>query len=472
MKQYINGKTVEGKGPLTKIINPATEETASTLSLADNAQAQEALEAAQNAFKKWSALSLSERGMWIEKLAEAVESKTEELTKLLMIESGKPYVVANGEVILLSGILRFYLEEAKAMQDTILREPDSGKYQNMIKRMPLGVVVGHLAWNFPVVNLFYKIGPVLASGSTCVLKPSQKTPLASLYIGKIAEEIGFPAGVINIIAGKSSEVGKILNESKIPQMITMIGSSEVGKSVIRESCTSIKRFSLELGGNAPAIVMEDADIDTAAKDICFVKLLNAGQVCVAPNRIFLHENTHGLFLQIAKFIFEQVQIGWDEDGANFGPLISRESAERMDELVTDAVSKGAKIICGGKRPENKDKGYYYLPTILDNCTPDMRVCREEVFGPVMPIIKFKSKYAVIKEANNTEYGLAAYLYTNTLKDAFEFSDALDFGTVCVNEIHFNIRLPHGGVKESGIGKDCSVYSLEEYYTIKRISIRT
>jgi len=470
-KHYINGKTVMGRGTLVDIINPATEETAGSLAWADGCQAQEALEAAQRAFSRWSHLSINERGLWINKLADAIEAERDAILDLLMAETGKPLANAVYDFNMLVDCLKYFWEEAKRLNGTIIQDYDN-THRNLIIRQPLGVVVGYLAWNFPLLNVGYKLGPILASGCTCVLKPSSKTPLATLYIGQLAEKIGFPAGVINIIAGTGSEIGKVLSQSSIPKMITLIGSSDAGRTIIGQSSTSIKRYSLELGGNAPAIVMPDADIEKAAELLVGLKFDNTGQVCVSPNRVYVHKSVHDAFVNAARRYAQRIRLGWGrEPEAQMGPMISKEDRARMFALVENAISMGAELICGGNIPEGMDKGYWFSPTILARVTGGMRVYKEEIFGPVMPILTFQMREEVIKEANNTEYGLASYLFSNNVKDIFDIAEALEFGTVCVNEPFYAFNLPHGGIKESGVGKDCSVYSLEEYYYIKRISIK-
>ena len=468
-KHYFGGELKQGKGEQYEVINPANEETVGSLKHINTSQADKALKAAKKAFPKWSALSLNERKKWIDKLKEAIIEKKETIVDILMAETGKTNVM--GDYGMLIKCLDFFIEEAKRLKGSIIPDYDNN-FHNYIIREPLGVVVGYLAWNFPLLNLGYKLGPVLASGCTCIIKPSSKTPLATLYIGQIAKEIGFPEGVINIISGPSKEIGTYLTKSKIPGMITMIGSSEAGKQIIEDSATSIKRFSLELGGNAPVIIMPDADIEKAARKMVNMKFKNnAGQVCVAPNRIFVHETIHDQFVEKAKKLTKEISPEWDKTkAAEIGPIITEYERDRIMNLVENAVDSGAELVCGGTIPENQ-KGYYLNPTILDKVKPNMEVAKKEIFGPVMPVLQFNDKKAVIKEANNTEYGLAAYLYGEKYKDIFEISEALKFGTVCVNEPFFDVNLPHGGFKESGIGKDCSVYSLEEYYNIKRITIK-
>jgi len=470
-KQYINGKIIEGLSGEQSIINPATEKVAGTLRKASAAQAAEALLAARAAFKAWSKLSLNERGAWMLKLADAIEAEKETVLDILMSETGKPLDNADYDFNMVLDCLRYYIEEAKRLSDTII--PDyGGNFRNLVIRQPLGVVVGYLAWNFPLLNLGYKLGPALASGCTCVIKPSSRTPLATLYIGEIAAKIGFPAGVINIVAGAASEISETLNTSVIPKMITLIGSSQTGRDIIKQSATSVKHYSLELGGNAPAIVMPDYDPDDAAMMLVGLKFGNCGQVCVSPNRVFIHKDIYGEFIKAAVKYASEITLGWGrEANAGMGPMIDGGDRERVIGLIADAVQKGAKVLCGGKIPEDKKAGFYFPPTVIGGVTPDMRVYREEIFGPVMPCMTFETAEEVLAAANDTEYGLASYLFTNDLNAAFDIAEGLEFGSVCVNEPYYNYNLPHGGTKESGIGKDCSTYSLEEYYYLKRISIR-
>jgi len=470
-KQYINGSMVKGSCDEQVIINPATEETAGTFSGADANQGREALDSANEAFAYWSALSLNQRAKWVTDLAFAIEQERDQLLEILMSETGKPFSNAMYDFTMLLDCLRYFMEEAKRLTESIIPDYDN-QFRNLIIRQPLGVVVGYLAWNFPLLNLGYKLGPILASGCTCVLKPSSKTPLSTLVVGEIAYKIGFPSGVINIVAGSNRELTKELNESSIPKLITLIGSTETGKTIINQSSTSIKRYSLELGGNAPAVVMPDADIDDAARKLVDLKFTNSGQVCVSPNRVFVHESVHDSFISAVVKYAVQVKLGWGkEEGAMMGPLLTKNDRQRMHELVHNAVKSGAKLVYGGYEPTDRSCGFYFLPTILDNITEEMRVYREEIFGPIMPICTFKDKAEVIRKANDTQYGLAAYLFTSNMKDTFEISEALEFGSVSVNEPFYAYNLPHGGIKESGMGKDCSVFSLEEYYYIKRISIK-
>lgn len=470
-KQYINGELVEGNSNISKIFNPATEEVVAEVLDADSLQAISALEAADNAFYSWSALSNNERNNWIEKLKNAIFEEKDNFIDILMAESGKPYGNALSDYEMLIACLDFFPEEAKRIEGSIIPDYDN-RFHNMIVHKPLGVVVAYLAWNFPLLNLGYKLGPVLASGCTCVIKPSSQTPLSTLYLGNVAESINFPKGVINILTGSSKIVAKAMNESTIPRMLTLIGSSITGRAIIEQSITSIKHMSLELGGNAPAIVMSDADIESAARQLVGLKFFNTGQVCVSPNRVFVHKDIHSQFVEIVKKLSNEITLGWGkEKDAQMGPMISEQSRSRVLKLIDEAIEEGAQLICGGSIPKDKLIGYYLEPTVLVGVTQNMRVSKEEIFGPVMPILVFDNQEEVIIAANNTKDGLAAYVFTQNLKDAFDVSDRIDFGSVSVNEPAYGVNLPHGGMKESGIGKDCSRYSLEEYYYIKRVSIK-
>ncbi len=468
MLQYINGNLVKGEGLINHVINPSTEEEITAFPNSSPEQAVQALEAAQNAFSEWSLLSVSEREKHILKLADALENKRDDIVKCLIAETGKPADTALYDFNMLVDCLRYFNEEAKRIYGETIVDYD-GSHRNFIHRKPIGVVVGYLAWNFPLLNVGYKLGPILASGCTCVLKPASVTPIATLMAGQIAHEIGFPAGVINIISG-SGEICRIMNSSTIPAMLTVIGSTQTGRQIIAESATSIKRFSLELGGNAPVVILDDAEIDEAARLTVRQKFDNCGQVCVSPNRIFVPESRMEEFLAAARDEASKISLTCESgSGQKMGPLMTANARANIESLVQDALDKGARLICGGEKPNVP--GFYYLPTILANVTKQMRVYQEEIFGPVMPVIPYKKDENLIALANDTEYGLAGYLYTHNLEKAMDIAEGMRFGSVCINEPFYAYQLPHGGVKQSGIGKDCSHFSIEEYLEIRRIAIK-
>ncbi len=467
----INGKFEKGKAEPLTVYNPVTGNEIAQVATADNEQTIRALKSAKAAFESWSKLCLQEREEYIRLLIKTVKSKKEQIVECLIAETGKSDAVANYDFEMIENCLDFFIEEAKRLNGESI--PDyTGEHLNIVFRKPLGVIACNLAWNYPLLNVGYKLGPILASGCTCVIKPSSETPLATMMLAECIKEAGIPSGVINIVVGKGSIVSKAMNESDIPSMVTLIGSTNTGKQIIKESVSSVKHFSLELGGNAPVVVMKDADVNVAANHTCDGKYGNSGQVCVAPNRIFVHEDVLDEFVSNVKQYVDNMSYDPKEKDGNvyIGPLVNSSAVERMESLVKDALSKGATLICGGAKPKDKS-GYYFEPTVLGNVNSDMIVYQEEIFGPIMPIIAFNDEDDIVKLANDTQYGLAAYIYTNDLKNAMNISKSIDSGSVCVNEPFYAFQLPHGGCKQSGIGKDCSKYSLIEYYTVQRVSVK-
>ncbi len=474
--QYINGRSIEGRGRPFEVANPATDEVIATLGAADEAQTIEALQAAQDAFKTWSRTPLRERVTWISRLREAFLAERDVLVDLLAREVGKSYPEAETECSGMATILDFYCEEIKRVYGTTMADYTSrpGEAFHVMRKYPVGVAVGHLAWNFPVQNAALKLAPSLASGCTCVLKPSSSTPLATLYLGAIAEKIGFPNGVFNILAGPSSVVGKTLNESKIPRLITLIGSSETGRQVLSEAATSIKRFSLELGGNAPAVVMPDADLEETADFMVTRKIRCCGQGCANINRIYVHQKVHDGFVSLLHKNLRKVKVGWGKDqGDAMGPMIHRAVRARVLDLIRDAVDKGATLVYGGAVPEELEAGSFILPTLLDHAQDTMRLCHEEIFGPVLPVYTFDDLDEVIAAANDTDYGLCSYLFTHDARVIARVTEEFTFGEVLVNNPPGGnfVPLPHIGIKESGVGCDGSQWSLEPYFWMRRVSLR-
>ena len=476
LQHYIDGATVEGEGKTFDVVNPATEELIGTVKAATEGQTVKALQAAQCAFKTWSKTSIGERTGWALKLRDALRAEKDTLTDLTAREAGKSYPEAAAECNMLFEVINFYCEEVKRVYGTTVKDYGSkpGEVFHVMEQYPVGVAVGHLAWNFPIQNVALKLGPSLASGCTCVLKPSSSTPLATLYIGAIAKKIGFPKGVINIVSGPSSVVGKTLNESKIPQLITLIGSSATGRQVLREASTSIKRFSLELGGNAPAIVMPDVDLESTASFMVKRKIRACGQGCGNINRIYAHSSIRKQFVELLHANIEKVQVGWGKElGDIMGPQINNAARDRLLDLVKDATSKGANLIYGGKVPENLTKGSFIMPTLLDNVSDTARLCHEEVFGPILPVFDFSDLDDVIRRANDTDYGLVSYLFSHDSRVIAKVTHELAFGEVHVNNPGGGnfVPLPHVGIKESGVGCDGSHWALKEYFWMRRLSVR-
>lgn len=468
-KMLINGQLITAKDTLD-VINPATEEVIARVPQVEPEQINIALDSADSAFKTWSAMSLASRSELILSYANILEKHRDEIVDILVTETGKPADNAEYDFDMLVNCLRFFIEEAKRIDQPVIADPN-GRFLNYMVRQPLGVVVGYLAWNFPLLNLGYKLGPVLASGCTAIIKPSQLTPLATLRCAELSIEAGIPAGVINVISGDRYDITEPLLTSDKTTMFTMIGSTKAGVETMKSACTNVKHFSVELGGNSPVVVYDDANIDKAVDSIVGLKFANTGQVCVSPNRCFVHEAVYDEFIEKAKNNAQGIVFGTGRSEGNLmGPMLTAQARERVLTSINDAVTKGARIITGGEIPESMDKGYYLEPTILADVTPCMNLACDEIFGPVLPIIKYSDSDDVIAMANDTEYGLAAYVFTTNLQRGLQAASKIQAGSVCVNEVHYDVSLPHGGLKQSGVGKDCSHYSLEEYMTLKRVSV--
>lgn len=465
---YIDGRIVKGSS-VHNIINPATEKPVATINIGAEKESIQALEAAQNAFDSWSNATVEERVSWMMKLKKAISHHEEELRLCVHLEMGKSWSSTKGDYSMLLDSLDYY---AKLIQQKSLTDESQSvsDYRHQIQRQPIGVVVAFLAWNFPLLNIAYKIGPAMAAGCPIVIKPSLKTSLSACMFGEICASINLPAGVINIVCGDDQIVGDAISASKIPALISLIGSSAVGKHVIKMGATSIKKYSMELGGNAPMIVMEDADIDLASDIAAKMKTENAGQICVTPNRIFVHRSRHDEFIVQLRSKLEKVRVGFDRhQKIDMGPVIDQQAWHRIDTIVKEAVSDGAKIETGGKHPTGLEKGAFYAPTLLTNVKENMAIYKNEIFGPVASVIIFDELAEVIKMANDTDAGLSSFIFGQNAELINDIANKLEFGEVHINGINYGINLPHCGVKQSGTGIDCSEFALDEYFSIKRIS---
>lgn len=470
-KLYIDGKLVDAENnERASVICPATGESIAEIAQAGKADTMKALAAAQKGFEYWSKLSLAERTEWMQKLRTAVLENDDLLRQAIIHEMGKTYEGAWEDIEALINGLDWYPNAMKNYREEQIPDYEGTHTHKMICH-PAGVAVAYLAWNFPLLNVGFKLGPALAAGCSLIIKPSTLSPLSAYLLGKIMHDINFPAGVVNIISGPAEEVSEILTKSKITKVLTIIGSTKTGLKVIADSTTSIKKFGMELGGNAPFIVFEDADFDLAVNLAIALKFGNSGQICVAANRIFIHQSIYNRFLSAYIKRAQKLKLGFGKDAKpDMGPVVTRFDRDRMFELIDDAVLKGAKLETGGKIPEGKEKGNWIEPTVLSGVTPEMRVFKEEIFGPVAPILSFSSDDEVLKLANYTEYGLASYIFTNNHKRIERFTEELEFGEVQVNGVKYSIYLPHGGIKNSGIGHDCSHLALDDYLVKKRITI--
>lgn len=468
-KMLINGELI-GAEKSFPVTNPSTGDVIAEVPDISVAQVVEAIDYANEGFKQWSSTSLTKRAELILDYAAVLEQNAEDIIALLIEETGKPRDNAEYDFGMLTNCLRFFVEEAKRIDQPVIVDPDE-RFHHFIQRQSLGVVVGYLAWNFPLLNLGYKLAPSLASGCSCIIKPSQVTPLATLKCAELAHQVGFPAGVINIITSNNYDNTNPLLTSDTTALFTMIGSTGAGVNAMKTACTNVKHFSVELGGNAPVIVYDDADLDKAVTDIVNLKYGNSGQVCVSPNRCFVHESIVAEFIDKAVSHASGIQLGTGDDAERLmGPLSSEKERGRILKLIKDAVKNGAEIALGGGIPRDRTTGFYLEPTILTNVKENMEIARTEIFGPVLSIIPFSDADDIIAKANDTEFGLSAYVYTTNLSKAFEAAKGIQAGSVCINEAHYSVQLPHGGLKQSGVGKDCSKYSLQEFYTNKRVSM--
>ena len=442
----------------TDVVNPATGKPIGQVYEAASETIQSVLASAERGFATWSKTTPAKRKAAILRYADILEANRDRIISLLIAETGKPQDNAEYDFGMLTTCLRFFVEEFERLDQPVLHDPD-GRFLHYVQRQPLGVAVGMLAWNFPLLNIGYKLGPVLASGCSAIIKPSLQTPLASLEVAYLAKEAGIPDGVVNVITSSDHDAVKPLLQSEIPALVTMIGSTRGGLEVMSSACSSVKHFSVELGGNAPVLVYPDADIEDAANKVVDLKFANCGQVCVSPNRCFVHESVYEEFVAAAKKRTAEIKMG---------PLVDDRARRYVLALVESAIADGAELVCGGKAVDGP--GFFMEPTVLRNVIPQMKIASDEIFGPVLPILKFTDLGDEIALANDTPYGLAAYVFTTDLAKGLRAARDIKAGSVCVNEPHYSVQLPHGGLKQSGTGKDCSRYSLEEYLTLKRISV--
>jgi succinate-semialdehyde dehydrogenase / glutarate-semialdehyde dehydrogenase len=471
-KLYINGELVDASSKAKRdVICPGTDEAIGSIAWATKEDALKALKSSQEGFRKWSVLSLKDRIRWMMKFRDIVIENEVLIRESVMYEMGKTYGGAGEDYETVVNALQWYSEEMNHSRDEILQDED-GNFNHKMISQPAGVAVAFLAWNFPLLNFGFKIGPALAAGCSIIIRPSASSPLSAYIMGELLHKINFPKGVINILCGTTDEVADTLSSSKIPRIITLIGSSATGRKIIANSATSIKRLSMELGGNAPVLVFDDADVKKAASDVAALKTGNTGQICVAPNRIFVHKKVFREFEKLLKEKFESTKIGFGRvNQPDMGPMIDKNARDRVLKMVSDDIAAGAKLITGGKIPAGMEGGAFLEPTILKNITDKHRCFREEIFGPVAALIEFEDEEKVLEMANDTEYGLSSYLYSSDGNRIQRISDRLEFGEVHVNGFKYAIYLPHGGIKESGIGHDCSHLALEDYLVKKRVTIK-
>lgn len=468
---YIDGKWVRNVSEdLTKVVNPATGEVIGAIPTGGTNEAKQAVDAAHRAFKTWSKKTADERYTVLMKWHQLIDANKEEIAKIMTMEQGKPLKEALGEVNYANGFISWYAEEGKRIYGEMIPASHPNK-RLLVRKEPVGVIAAITPWNFPAAMITRKVGPALAAGCTAVVKPAAQTPLTALKLAELAEEAGIPNGVLNIVTGKSREIGDVwLNDPRVTKL-TFTGSTEVGKALMRGAAENVKKISLELGGNAPFIVMDDADLTKAAQGLVQSKFRNAGQTCICTNRVYVHEAVTDEFIGIFKNELAKLKVGNGlEAGVDVGPLIDEAALEKVQMMISDAVENGGEVIYRGSRP-NTETGHYYEPTIVVNVTDEMLCMKEEIFGPIAPVAAFKTIDEVIERANNSNYGLAAYVFTENLSRAFKISEELEYGIVGLNDaLPSTVQAPFGGYKESGLGREGGHFGIDEFLEIKYISV--
>jgi succinate-semialdehyde dehydrogenase/glutarate-semialdehyde dehydrogenase len=463
---YIDGKWVDADSRATiSVNNPADNSTLGTVPKMGAAETRRAIEAADRALPAWRAKTAKERAVILRKWFNLMMENQEDLAQLMTAEQGKPLTESRGEIAYSGSFIEWFAEEGKRIYgDTI---PSQGPDKRIVVlKQPIGVCVAITPWNFPSAMLTRKAGPALAAGCTMVLKPASQTPYSALALCELAERAGVPKGVLSCVTGSAQEIGGEMTSNPTVRKLSFTGSTEIGKVLMAQCAGTVKKLSLELGGNAPFIVFDDADLDMAVKGAVASKYRNAGQTCVCANRILVQDGVYDAFARKLADSVSSMKVGpGTETGTVIGPLIDMKAVEKVEDHIGDAVKKGAKVVVGGKR--HALGGSFFQPTVLTEVNTQMKVTREETFGPVAPLFRFTTDQQAIEMANDTVYGLAAYFYSRDIGRCWRVSEALEYGIVGVNEGIISTEIaPFGGVKESGIGREGSKYGIEEYLEVK------
>lgn len=465
---FIDGRWVNANsGETYAVTNPATQETIAQISKCGAEETVAAISAAHQAFDTWRKTTAKERSALLQAWGDLLVAHRQDLAAILTAEQGKPLAEAEGEILYGASYVAWFAEEAKRVYGDTIPNPSNDKRLVCIKQ-PVGVVACITPWNFPNAMLTRKIAPALAAGCTVVCKPANNTPLSALAIAELAARAGIPRGVINIVSGNTAQIGQALTSSPIVRKLTFTGSTPVGKKLMADCAGTMKRTSMELGGNAPFIVFDDADIDEAVTGLMVSKFRNAGQTCVCTNRVLVQSSIYGQFIEKFKAAVATLKMGHGtDDNVNVGPLIDEQAAHNVRDLIEDATQQGGHIVAGGI--DNEFGAGFVTPTVLTDVTPSMRVFQEEIFGPVAPVFRFDSEAEAIAMANDTPFGLAAYFYSRDIGRVWRVSEELEYGMLGVNTgIISNEMSPFGGIKESGQGREGSKYGLDDYLEIKSI----
>ncbi|WP_107676450.1 NAD-dependent succinate-semialdehyde dehydrogenase [Agrobacterium sp. LAD9] len=471
-KAFLAGEwiAVSDSGRSFDVTNPSTGEVLATLPDMSRAETARAIDAAYKAQKSWAKKTGKERAVILRRLYDLLVANSDDLATILTLEMGKPFAEARGEILYGAAYVEWFGEEAKRVYGDTIPGHQQDKRIIVIKQ-PIGVVAAITPWNFPNAMLARKFAPALAAGCAMVSKPAAETPLSALALALLAEQAGVPAGILSVITSTvSSSVGKEFTENDKVRKLTFTGSTGVGKILMRQGADQIMKLGLELGGNAPFIVFDDADLDAAVEGAMISKYRNNGQTCICANRLYVQSGVYDAFAEKLAAKVSTIRVGDGfEDGVGAGPLITRKAVAKVEEHIADAVKKGAKVAVGGKPHESG--GLFFQPTVLTGVTTEMQVAREETFGPVAPLFKFEREEEVIEMANNTEFGLASYFYAKDLSKVFRVAEALEYGMVGINTGLISTELaPFGGIKQSGQGREGSKYGIEDYIEVKYLCL--
>lgn len=469
---YINGQWQASASQQTiTVTNPADQTTLGTIPNCGTEETRAAIKAANAAWPAWRSLTAKQRSDILWAWAELIDANKEDLARIMTLECGKPINESRGEIDYANSFIKWFAEEGRRVYGDVIpsNKPDQ---RIIVIKQSIGVCAAITPWNFPAAMITRKIAPALAVGCTVVVKPDSSTPFSALALAVLAEKAGIPAGVFNIVTGDANTIGIEMTSNPIVRKLSFTGSTAVGRLLMAQSAPTIKKLSLELGGNAPFIVCEDADIDAAVQGAMVSKFRNAGQTCVCANRLFIQDSIYDVFAEKLTAAVKKLKVGNGlEEATQLGPMINQRGVDKVQRHISDAVSKGAKIQCGGK--PHALGGTFFEPTVLTEVTMDMQLAREETFGPVAPLFRFKTDAEVIEMANHTEFGLAAYFYSQNMKRIWQLAEALEYGMVGINTGLISTEVaPFGGVKQSGIGREGSRYGLEDYLELKYLCMNS
>ncbi|MED5610185.1 NAD-dependent succinate-semialdehyde dehydrogenase [Pseudomonas sp. JH-2] len=461
---YIDGQWRAG-GPTYAVRNPANDEVIAQVPHGGAEETNAAIAAAERALPAWRGLLAKERGARLRRWAELMLASQDELARLLSREQGKPLAEAKGEVAYAASFLDWFAEEAKRVYGDVIPSHKTDA-RIVVTKQPVGVVAAITPWNFPLAMVTRKVGPALAAGCTLILKPSEETPLSAFALAVLAEQAGIPAGVFNIVSGDAAAIGGALQASPVVRKLTFTGSTRTGKLLMRQAADTLKKVSLELGGNAPFIVFADADLDAAVRGAMASKFRNTGQTCVCVNRFYVQDEVYEAFTAKLAEAVRALRVGSALEGeTEQGPLINAAALAKVEQHVGDALEKGARLLCGGQR--HALGGTFYEPTVLAEANADMLIAGEETFGPVAACFRFRDEAEVLRLANDTPYGLSAYFYSRDIGRVWRMAEGLEAGMVGINEGIISTEVaPFGGIKESGLGREGSKYGLDDYLEIK------